>query len=76
MTDFQNDAERIKARHQELLEVAVQTRRWRMARDSRNGAWPLALASALERASAAIRARYPSPHNRPAVNAAHAWRTS
>ncbi len=76
MSDFQNYVARFERRHQELLSVAAETRRHRVGVGSRNGAWLLAVASALERISAAIRARYSSTHIQPAPNTATTWRTS
>ena len=76
MVDFQNYVGRFERRHQELLTAAAEARRHRVPRGSRNGAWLLMLASALERISAAIRARHPSTHTQPAITAANTWRTS
>jgi hypothetical protein len=76
MLEFQNFVGRYEGRHQELLQAAARVRRYRVAPGSRNGAGLLAIASTLDRISAAIRARYPSTQNRPAANAASAWRTS
>ena len=76
MGDFQNYVGRFEGRHHELLQAAAEARRHRVGRGSRNGAWLLALASALERISASIRARHPSTHTQPAITAANTWRTS
>jgi hypothetical protein len=76
MGDFQNYVGRFEGRHQELLKAAAEVRRHRVGRGSRNGAWLLALASALERISAAIRARHPATHTQPAITAVNTWRTS
>ena len=76
MSDFQNYAGRFEGRHQDLLKAAAETRRHRVTPGSRNGARLLMLASALERLSAAIRARYPATHLPSAKNTATTWRTS
>lgn len=74
MSDLQNHLDRLEARHRDLLTGAAEARRQRNP-DSRNGAWALALAGALERLSAAIRSHYPSERNYAAIGATNAWRT-
>lgn len=76
MLDYQNYIGRFERRHQELLKAAAEARRHRVGAGSRNGAWLLAVASALERISAAIRARYPANPIQHATNTAATWRTS
>ena len=76
MSDFQNQINRFEERHRELLEAAAQARRHGSHPSGESGAWALAVASALERISAAIRSRYESTPKRPAASAASAWRTS
>jgi hypothetical protein len=76
MVDFQNYVGHFERRHQELLDAAAKTRRYRVGAGSRNGARLIALASALERISEAIRARYAANPIQPASNTAATWRTS
>lgn len=76
MLDYQNYIGRFERRHQELLKAAAEARRHRVGAGSRNGAWLLAVASALERISAAIRSRYPANPIQHATNTAAPWRTS
>ena len=76
MSDFQNYVGRFETRHQELLDAAAVARKTRAPKEKRHIVWPLALATALERASAALRARYEQSPSRQTTRAASAWRMS